>query len=439
MVEVRIVTLENIFTSNSNIINENKLERILEEEAGWANEANEMRNKALREQEIEKIVLKIFFVVLIIAAIIAEIIFVSKIVKYVKILRNIKVKKPEQELQYFREIPNEDATPAEAAFLYYFDKKSDFNNNITKIVSAIILDLALKKAISFEEGDKKIYINRNSNYNKSALKSDELSIYDLLCSVQKYVAKKSKIQDEEMQNVKIEMKDIENYAKKHDKEFLAKIEGIEKNTKKIQEDAGNYDRKEDAKSDNWSVKSTIYFIFAVVFMMMLILIIPLLIAIPCLVCGIITNKIAKKTRMLTQKGLNEQEKWKGLKRYMEDFSLLNEREVPDLILWEKYLVYATAFGIADKVLKQLKIRYPEFADETYLINNGYMYLYMMNRYNLNTVVASGMQKAYSVGLSERAARNYSSAGGRWRRIFWRWPEADGGGRTAWEEDRKQPS
>lgn len=44
--------------------------------------------------------------------------------------------------------------------------------------------------------------------------------------------------------------------------------------------------------------------------------------------------MAKKVNELTDKGLEEKAKWVGLKKYMEDFSLLNEREVPDLKLWE---------------------------------------------------------------------------------------------------------
>ena len=44
---------------------------------------------------------------------------------------------------------------------------------------------------------------------------------------------------------------------------------------------------------------------------------------------------------------------------MEEISLLKDKEVPALAIWEKYLVFATAFGISDKVLKQLKVIYPE--------------------------------------------------------------------------------
>ena len=156
MVEVRIVTTENVFFLNDNVLNTNKLDSILEEEGKWADEANSLREEALRQKEFERMAIKIFIIVAIIVTIIAEIIFIVKIVKYVKVLRGIKVRKPEQELQYFRDIPNEDATPTEAAFLYYFDNKNDFNYNITKIISAIILDLALKKAIAFEEANKKI-------------------------------------------------------------------------------------------------------------------------------------------------------------------------------------------------------------------------------------------------------------------------------------------
>lgn len=31
---------------------------------------------------------------------------------------------------------------------------------------------------------------------------------------------------------------------------------------------------------------------------------------------------------------------------------LSEREIPEMALWNEYMVYATVFGVADKVLKQ---------------------------------------------------------------------------------------
>ena len=105
--------------------------------------------------------------------------------------------------------------------------------------------------------------------------------------------------------------------------------------------------------------------------------------IPAIICATYTLKIAGKYNTLTQKGVDEQEAWKGLKNYMEDFSMMKEKEVPELALWEKYLVFATAFGIADTVLKQLKVVYPQMMDETYMNANGYYYLYLMSHGNFS--------------------------------------------------------
>lgn len=50
----------------------------------------------------------------------------------------------------------------------------------------------------------------------------------------------------------------------------------------------------------------------------------------------------------------------GLYNYLKDFSLLSERGVEEVALWNDYLVYATVFGIGDKVLKQMKEISPEY-------------------------------------------------------------------------------
>ena len=90
-----------------------------------------------------------------------------------------------------------------------------------------------------------------------------------------------------------------------------------------------------------------------------------------------------------------------LKKYMEDFSLLNEKEVPAIEVWEHYLVYATAFGIADKVLKQLKTIYPNI-DELDAINTS-TYMYFMYH--------SDFQTSFSNSISSSISSSYTSASG----------------------------
>ncbi len=50
----------------------------------------------------------------------------------------------------------------------------------------------------------------------------------------------------------------------------------------------------------------------------------------------------------------------GLRKYLLDFSLIGEREIREMPLWKEYLVYATLFGIADKVCDNFATVYPDF-------------------------------------------------------------------------------
>ena len=278
------------------------------------------------------------------------------------------------------------------------------------------MNLALKNIITFEQDQKgKMVISINEKEDTSKLKADELSIYKLLKDV---IRTKRTKNINEINNM-ISMKDIESYAKNHDRDFLSLVEGIESKEKTLQAENKNFDRSKLADEKKWKNKSTSYYSAAAICVFFVMFITPLFVIIPGIICGILCKKISKKVRTLelTQKGSNEQEQWKGLKKYMENFSLLNEREVPELVLWEKYLVYATAFGVADKVLDQLKVKYPQLNDEEYMRNNGYAYMYMMSRYNFDRTLNSSMQRAYNAGVRERAARqaaassSYSSGGG----------------------------
>lgn len=61
------------------------------------------------------------------------------------------------------------------------------------------------------------------------------------------------------------------------------------------------------------------------------------------------------------------EQWMGFKLYLSTYTLLKERNTTDVAVWKKYLVYATAFGVAEKVLKVLKVEFPDIYTE---INSG---------------------------------------------------------------------
>jgi uncharacterized membrane protein len=75
--------------------------------------------------------------------------------------------------------------------------------------------------------------------------------------------------------------------------------------------------------------------------------------------------------LFTQHGANEQAKWYGLYNFLNSSTLMNEKEVRDLVLWEKYLIYATAFGISEKVVNAIKIHAINLdIEKSYVLNRS---------------------------------------------------------------------
>ena len=86
---------------------------------------------------------------------------------------------------------------------------------------------------------------------------------------------------------------------------------------------------------------------------------------------------------------------------MERLKEIYEKEIPAIEVWEKYLVYATAFGIADKVLKQLKTIYPNIDELDAVHTSTYMYF----------MYHSNFQTSFSNSISSSISSSYSSATG----------------------------
>jgi len=72
--------------------------------------------------------------------------------------------------------------------------------------------------------------------------------------------------------------------------------------------------------------------------------------------------------LLTRFGEDEYAKWRGFYNFLNNDKLMKELIVPDLAVWERYLIYATAFGISHKVIKALNVRFPNAGDSPVLGN-----------------------------------------------------------------------
>lgn len=421
MLEARVVVPREIFVENQNIENIDKLNYILQQEQEWANEANEKREKEARRREIIKKTMIALAVIFNLAGIIIAIIVITKIKKYHKILKENPKVVPEQKIEWYRDIPDETATPAQASLLYYFNQ-GNIGYNMSKVVSATILDLCLKKYIEFEiiQSEKKksksslspsqIRIILKSDMDKETLTKDEKIIYEL---IEKSVNKEKN---------SCTMKEFQNYCERHSEKVLSRFDEIEKEAKKIEEEKGNYEEKLITTSSKYVGKAVGYLFLAIFSIFMVANIIPSIIA------TIYTCRLASRYNRLTQKGTNEKEQWIALKNYMEEFSMIDEKSIPELVLWEKYLVYATAFGIADKVLEQLKVVYPQITDTDYMSGYGYAYMHLMyvagGRIPFITTINTSVASTYN-------SVNYSSGSGSGGGFSGGGGFGGGGGRNGW--------
>lgn len=397
-VEVRILFPTTQINYTNRIYNTTILESAIAEETKWAEEAN-------RQRELNDKITTAIEITILAIMVVGVIFFGKKIFKYQKILKELNKLEPTQELKYFRDLPDEKATPGEAIFL--LEKQySSFNIHFSQIFSATLLNLCLKKYIELKvdntKKNKEAIKIVNLNKEITDLKDDEKEILEFLL---KAIGKKEEIS----------MKDLEKYITNHSSTITKLIEKTHKNVKKSMIKNKYFDEKEYKEWTNFQTKAIMYFIG--IFFTFILLPLAIVFLINTIYCG----KIAKKINVLTQTGLDQKEMWKGLKKYMEDFSLLNEKEVPALVVWEKYLVYATAFGISEKVLKQLKIVYPNIDEMDGINTSTYMYFMYHSNFNTNfsrAINSSIASATYSSGSGSGGGFSGGGGGRRWR------PEAE---------------
>ena len=110
----------------------------------------------------------------------------------------------------------------------------------------------------------------------------------------------------------------------------------------------------------------------------------------------------KKKNVMDDTIYEDSTKLYGLKKFLEEFSRIDTREVLEVHIWDEYLMFAYIFGIADKVAKQLKNLYPEVLEDP----NNYI--------DLDTILYINYLSNRSVNAASTArsrAESYSSGGG----------------------------
>jgi len=83
-------------------------------------------------------------------------------------------------------------------------------------------------------------------------------------------------------------------------------------------------------------------------------------------------------------------KWHNFKKYIQDFSLIKEYPPESIVIWNKYLVYATALGAADAVKKAMELYLPK---EQLDGSDIYMFHYYGGYFLLSAAFDTGINTA----------------------------------------------
>ena len=112
------------------------------------------------------------------------------------------------------------------------------------------------------------------------------------------------------------------------------------------------------------------------------------------------------------KPMEERQNVVRMRNFLQDFTLMDQREAGDVRMWKHLMIYAQLFGIADKVAKNFEKLYPaQFKEYTSSIGmyDGLSYYTMLNTASLFSQASYGTAKAKSDAVA--AERSRSSGGG----------------------------
>jgi len=398
--ETLVIFPPELISASTNVFEQDELQSILDNEQRLADEANEIREEAIREQEEllkreerEKASRPIFGAL--IAAALGSI-----FVMFRKFTRELK---PEFMGDYYRELP-EDYSPAVMTYLLTKGRTKDDD------IIATLLDLARKKVIKLrpmkiESG--LIFKKEEDTFEITWMDKEKLSG---LLPHEQFLA--TWFLDEIGGGTGLVLDDLEKVVKKQ-KAALQFQKDYEYFKAKVKDTA----EKQQFFAPNKLQGAKVFVLIGIglilsglagLFLLGSFIAIGLIILGGVLIFGLISVNFIRK---YSRHGVEHKAMWEAFKKFLQDFSNLKDAEIPSLVIWEHYLVYATSLGVADEVIDQL----PKVFSEADLSNPDLTYMggyrSFTNFYLLNNSFNNTMSKVSSAVSSAQIASSTKSSGG----------------------------
>ena len=351
-VEVRLCMPEQLFSASSKKDTQTVLPQIIQEEQNWY-------DAYVAEQRRQ-------YLLGILDAASAGLLLIVGIIILIIIKRKNKrhfVEVPE----YTREIPPGNS-PGGIANLFYF-----YSGGVTpkvegRIFSATLLSLARKGYVKFSgSGEDNFTITMTGNTKNMTLTESEQIFLNMITTVATHF------------DGSFTMKQFKKYAETSCKYIDSNINSFLASTKREITQRGYYETRPIYLTVMKGLGlAGIFLAFATFSLSSSIKSTMVYLPFSMIITGILLIVAGSAKQKLSKKGEYDYGIWHGLKKYMLEFSRMEEYGVPQLELWEEFLVYATMMDISKKVCEQLKMVYPQLNDETYLSTNwGGTYMYYM--------------------------------------------------------------
>ncbi len=368
------------------------LEQILRQEARNAEEANRARANADRIENLRQLAARIFTVLMAPLILLAGLVFYLVWNKWGR-----DPTRPADIGDYWREVPN-DPPAVGAALLKWRTVDSD-------AFSATVLDLARRGYLRIERYvvDRKLLPDRTDH---RFIATSPKVADDLLPFEQRVLrwlfgsGKTSVTQDELVEKSKADPTAANKFWTSFKSDVQAEL-----------------DRRE------YLVKGK-GLAFAIHFLVVTLLAIISIVAIAvgALVAGLIglaaslvLLPLGILHRSRTPAGTRRDSEWRALRRYLQDFSNLEEAPVGHLALWDHYLVAATALGVARELLEALETKFPEVLESNsvapWYVMNASSSVRMRGIGNFGSTFGSTAVSAFSPPSSSGGGGGGFSSGG----------------------------
>ena len=357
-VSARVMFNKNLVPNATKLSNTKGKMFILEAEQKWADEANEIRNRVKMQ----------YYSVVIPSYCLIGLLILMYIILKIKQKNNLKTN---FEQDYLRDFPREYG-PETLEYL--------MNKNITeKSFSASLLMIIEKKALKVEKDvnskKKDAYILiKQEDFVKDLTEREK----DILTLIIDTIGNGEQVTIEEIKKYGKKTSNARKMMNKFRKWQSASIKDAE---------------KEEFYIKKVPFKKKIYIVGVI-----------------SIILAIIIMCLTATTHFRTEKGALEYNEWYALKHFMLDFGDMDVKELPEVSIWGKYLVYASILGCAKQLEKTMKIRIKdmEVNDSLY---DYYLYNSFTDNMSITSTITDSMNNAFSVSKSSIAASESSSGSG----------------------------